>query len=256
MLAAGARKLTDYLDPAYAVEYLDRVGMLCDLDRAAGGEGRGFAFTAAAAKYLANAMAYDDIARVADLKIRTSRRARVRAEVDAKSESLVSTTEYFHPRVDEICGALPSAWGAWIEARPRLVAALRKVVDHGRRIRTDTISGYLVLAAVASLRSRRRGSLRHARERAHIDAWLKTASDALAVNYALGVEVLACRRLVKGYSDTHARGLSKFDRVLAAAPKLAEREDGAVWLDRLKRAALADERGVALDGVLMTVASL
>ena len=34
------------------------------------------------------------------------------------------------------------------------------------------------------------------------------------------VEVLRCRRLVKGYSDTHARGLSKFDRVMAKAPKL------------------------------------
>ena len=34
------------------------------------------------------------------------------------------------------------------------------------------------------------------------------------------------------------------------------REDGAVWLDRLKRAALADEAGTALDGVLKTVATL
>ena len=68
--------------------------------------------------------------------------------------------------------------------------------------------------------------------------------------------MLACRRLVKGYSDTHARGLSKFDRVMSAVPALAAREDGAVWLDRLKRAALADEAGTALDGVLKTVATL
>ena len=65
-----------------------------------------------------------------------------------------------------------------------------------------------------------------------------------------------CRRLVKGYSDTHARGLSKFDRVMAAVTALSAREDGAVWLDRLKRAALADEAGTALDGVLKTVATL
>ena len=61
---------------------------------------------------------------------------------------------------------------------------------------------------------------------------------------------------MKGYSDTHARGLSKFDRVIAAVPKLAAREDGPAWLERLKRAALADENGVAFDGVLKTVATL
>jgi indolepyruvate ferredoxin oxidoreductase beta subunit len=256
MLAAGARKLVDYLDSAYAGEYLDRVDRLADLDRAAGGEARGFAFTVAAAKYLANAMAYDDVARVADLKIRASRRSRVRAEVGAGRDTIVATTEYFHPRVDEICGALPKSWGEAIEARPRLIKLLRPIVDRGRRIRPDTITGYLLLSAVASLGPRRRRSLRHSREDEHIEAWLKTAAAALGVNYALGVEILACRRLVKGYSDTHARGLSKFNRVIAAVPTVLAREDGAVWLDRLKRAALADEQGAALDGVLKTIATL
>jgi indolepyruvate ferredoxin oxidoreductase beta subunit len=130
------------------------------------------------------------------------------------------------------------------------------VVNRGRRIRTNTVTGYLALAAVASLRSRRRGSLRHAREAAHREAWLTLAAQALETDYALGVEVLACRRLVKGYSDTHARGLSKFDRVMSAVPTLAKRDDGAVWLNRLQRAALADEDGTGLDGMLKTVASL
>ena len=256
VLFAGVRRLVDYLDPDYALEYLDRVGLLFDIDRAHGGEARGFAFTAAAAKYVAVAMAYDDVARVADLKIRQSRRARVRVEVTAADDTLVATTEYFHPRADELCGALPRRWGEWIEGRPAVFKALDRVVNRGRRIRTSTVIGYLTLAAVASLRSRRRGSLRHAREAAHREAWLTTAAEGLESRYELGVEVLACRRLVKGYSDTHARGLSKFDRVMSAAPTLAKRDDGAVWLNRLKRAALADEDGTALDGMLKTVASL
>jgi indolepyruvate ferredoxin oxidoreductase, beta subunit len=256
MLFAGVRRLVDYLDPNYALEYLDRIGMLFDLDRAHGGETRSFAFTAAAAKYVAVAMAYDDVTRVADLKIRESRQARVRVEVAAAEDTLVATTEYFHPRADELCGALPKRWGEWIESRPAIFKALDRVVNRGRRIRTNTVTGYLALAAVASLRSRRRGSLRHAREAAHREAWLTLAAQVLETNYALGVEVLACRRLVKGYSDTHARGLSKFDRVMSAAPALAKREDGAAWLDRLRRAALADEDGTGLDGMLKTVASL
>ena len=247
MLFAGVRRL---------VEYLDRVGMLFDIDRAHGGETRGFAFTAAAAKYVAVAMAYDDVTRVADLKIRESRKARVRVEVAAAKDTIVATTEYFHPRANELCGALPTRWGEWIEDRPGIFKALDRVVNRGRRIRTNTVTGYLALAAVASLRSRRRGSLRHAREAAHREAWLTLAAQALETDYALGVEVLACRRLVKGYSDTHARGLSKFDRVMSAVPTLVKRDDGAVWLNRLQRAALADEDGTGLDGMLKTVASL
>ncbi len=256
MLAVGARKLVDYLDPAYALEYLDRIGLLCDLDRARGGDVRGWAFTIAAAKYVAAAMAYDDVPRVADLKIRGSRQARVRREVGAGADVLVSTTEYFHPRVEELCSSLPKDWGEWIEARPRLVGALRKIVDRGRRIRANTIMGYLTLAFVASLGPRRRNSLRFGREAAHREAWLKVACEALDARYELGVETLGCRRLVKGYSDTHSRGLSKFERVMTAVPALAARDDGPEWLGRLKRAALVDETGEALDGVLKTISTL
>ena len=256
MIATGARKLVDYLDAAYVGEFLDRLSALAERDRAANGALRGFAFTVAAAKYLAGAMAYDDLPRVADLKLRSSRQTRVRREVGASDDVIVTTTEYFHPRVDELCATLPKKLGLWIEARPRLVERMRRVVDRGRRISPNTISGYLMLAFVAHWGSKRRGSLRHSREMAHIEAWLQSALAALAVQYELGVAVLRCRRLIKGYSDTHARGVSKFDRVTSALPLLKARDDGAAWLDRLTRAALADEKGAALDGVLKTISTL
>ena len=148
------------------------------------------------------------------------------------------------------------ACGEWIEGRPGLFKLVDRVVNRGRRVRTHTVTGYLSLAFVAGLGRGRRNTLRHARETAHREAWLGVASRALEIRYEVGVEALACRRLVKGYSDTHARGLSKIDRVLAAVPALSRREDGAAWLDRLKRAALADETGAALDGVLKTIATL
>jgi indolepyruvate ferredoxin oxidoreductase, beta subunit len=89
-----------------------------------------------------------------------------------------------------------------------------------------------------------------------LEAWLAQAADILPKNYDLGVEILRCHRLVKGYSDTHARGLSKFDRVMAKAPKLVSREDGAQWMARLIAAALMDESGEALDGVAKTIDTL
>jgi indolepyruvate ferredoxin oxidoreductase beta subunit len=94
------------------------------------------------------------------------------------------------------------------------------------------------------------------REMAHIEAWLQTAIAFLGGNYDLAVEVLNARRLVKGYSDTHSRGLSKFDRVMSALPMLQARADGADWMKRLRQAALLDENGIALDGALKTIETL
>ncbi|MDB5525475.1 MAG: indolepyruvate oxidoreductase subunit beta family protein [Rhizobium sp.] len=256
LLYAGVRKLTDFQDPHYSDEYLDRLGRLLILDKANSGEKRAFAFIVQAAKYVAVAMAYDDVIRVADLKVRESRFNRVRKEVGARDDQIVYMTEYMHPRMEEVCGTMPKGLGLWIESRPKLFARLDRMVNKGRRVQTGTIFWFLGLYMVSSLRGRRRGTLRHMREIAHIEAWLMTATDLLGKNYDLAVEVLNARRLVKGYSDTHARGLSKFDRVMSALPMLETREDGADWMKRLRQAALLDESGSALDGALKTVATL
>ncbi|MDR3466883.1 MAG: indolepyruvate oxidoreductase subunit beta family protein [Xanthobacteraceae bacterium] len=256
LLFAGVKRAVDFQDVAYANEYLDRVGSLAALDRAHGGQDRHFALTCEAAKYVAVAMAYDDVIRVADIKVRASRFARLRNEIGAKPDQIVHSTEYLHPRAEEVCGALPAGLGAFIEARPALYGALDRFVNRGRRIDVRRLGGFLQLYLVSGLRTMRRGNLRHGREVAHREAWLARAIEVLPKNYDLAVEVLRCRRLVKGYSDTHSRGLSKFDRVMAMVPKLAGRDDGAQWLERLKRAALMDEAGTALDGAIKTVETL
>jgi len=256
LLFAGAKKLTDFQDPAYASEYLDRVASLLALDQKHGGEARNFEFTVQAAKYVAVAMSYDDVIRVADLKIRAARFERVRKEVGARDDQIVYTTEYMHPRMEEICGTLPKEAGLWIESRPTLFARLDSIVNKGRRVRTGTLFWFTGLYVVSALRRTRRGTLRHTREMEHVNNWLEGASALLPRNYDLAVEVLNNRRLVKGYSDTHSRGLSKFDRVMSALPILQDREDGAAWMKRLRQAALLDEKGTMLDGALKTVATL
>ncbi|MBB5221449.1 indolepyruvate ferredoxin oxidoreductase beta subunit [Amaricoccus macauensis] len=256
MLYAGVRRVVDYQDPAYGAKYLDRMAKLIASDEAAGGGQAGHAFSLAAAKYLAGAMAYDDVIRVADLKTRASRFDRVRRELAAADEQIVYTTEFMHPRMDEVVASLPVGLGRFLENRPRLFAALDRLVNRGRRVKTGNIGWFVTLYVLAGLRPRRRGLLRHGREMAHIEAWLGLAEAVLPRDYALATEILACRRLVKGYSDTHARGLSKFDRVLAAVPTVADLPDAAGWLRRLRQAALMDEKGEALEGALRTIASL
>jgi len=253
MLYAGVKHLTDFQDPAYAGEYLDRVAGIYRLDGASGGAAKSHALTAAAAKYIAIAMAYDDVIRVADLKTRSSRYERVLRENSVGDGEIIYTTEYMHPRLEEVAGTMPAALGRFLESYPALFGwAFRK----GRRVRSGTIHWFLMLYVLAMFKPVRRTTLRHKREMAHLENWLAVATAQVAKNYDVAVEAINARRLVKGYSDTHARGEAKFDRVMAVVPTLAARADGADWMRRLRDAALLNEKGIALDGALKTIATL
>lgn len=252
MAERGLKKVVDYQDIAYGGEYLDRLDKAVALDDA----GRGYALSIAAAKHLANAMCYDDMIRVADLKTRSTRDRRVRKEVGVKEGSVLQVTEYFHPRIEEFCGTLPAGLGSYIESRPKLAAFLDRRINRGRHIRTDSFTGFAMLWFIGGLRRWRRHLLRHKVEVEHLERWYELALGHARKDYALATEILNCRRLIKGYSDTHARAQSKFDRVLSALPMLAGRDDAADWIRRLREAALKDEKGDMLDGALKTVATL
>ena len=253
MARAGLKKVVDFQDVAYGAEYLDILKTLHAADRQSGGADNGLAFTQAAAKYLANAMTYDDVIRVADLKTRAQRRARIERGLQLTEDQVLHTTEFMHPRMEEVMGMLPAGLGRWLGARPRLFRWLDRRVNRGRRVRTYSLPWFLVLYVVGGLRGLRRRSLRHAIETSHRDEWLKAATEAVGTNYQLGVEILQCRRLVKGYSDTHSRGLSKFDKTLAAIKLVERRDDAADWARRLRLAALKDSAGEELDGVIQTI---
>jgi indolepyruvate ferredoxin oxidoreductase beta subunit len=253
MTRAGLKKVVDFQDVAYGTEYLDILGKLSTADRNFGGADKGYTFTQAAAKHLANAMSYDDVIRVADLKTRSTRRTRIENEMELSQDQVLHTTEFMHPRMEEVMGMLPAGFGRWLGAKPRLLGWLDRRVNKGRRVRTYSLPWFLALYAVAGLRGMRRRSLRHAVETVHRDAWLEAATEAVGTNYQLGVEILQCRRLVKGYSDTHSRGLSKFDKTLAAIKLVERRDDAADWARRLREAALKDGPGKELDGVIQTI---
>ncbi len=253
MLYAGVRRLTDFQDPKYADEYLDRLAGIHALDRVHGGAAKAWRLTATAAKYVAVAMSYDDVIRVAELKTRPQRDARVRRDNAVGKDQIVYTTEYMHPRLEEIAGTLPAPLGHFLEAH---TGWFDWMFRSGRRVRSGTIGWFLVLYALSALKPIRRTTLRHRREIAHVDKWLALAAMQARMNYDLAVEIVAARRLIKGYSDTHARSASKFDRVISAVPLLSGRSDGADWLRRLRNAAMMDESGAMLDGALKTVATL
>lgn len=245
----GLKKTIDFQDLAYGEKYVSRVEAMLAQDDAA----KAHTLTREAAKYIANAMAYDDVIRVADLKTRAGRFARIRSEMGVKDANVLQLTEFMHPRAEEIAGMLPAELGAKVQASPAWMARLDRWFNKGRRLRTDRLCSFLLLYILGGLRGYRLRTLRHAQEMAHLDGWLMLALGYLPSSYDLAVEVIRCRRLVKGYSDTHTRGLSKFDRVMEGIALVANREDAADWAHRLREAALKDEEGKALDEALQTI---
>lgn len=251
MAKAGLAKTVDFQDCAYGALYLKRLGTVIARDSAA----QGWLLSQTAAKYIANAMCYDDIIRVADLKTRAPRMSRIRSEMGARDNNLMQLTEYFHPRAEEITGMLPAKIGARLEANPKAMARLTRWFGKGRRLRTDTLPAFVMLHVLGGLKTYRLKTRRHAVEVAHLERWLVAALALLDDDYAVSVELLKNRRVIKGYSDTHSRGLGKFDKLMECAPLLQGRPDAAEWMARLREAALQDADGKFLDGAIKTIRS-
>ena len=201
------------------------------------------------ARHLALWMCFEDIVRVADLKTRRSRFERVRSEVRAKPGQPVVITEFLKPGVDEWCSLLP----AWL-ARPVLRTAdrggWRRRFNVGLHVRTTSVTGFLLLWTLARLRRLRRGMYRYREEQERIETWLDRVGEAHAASPALGVEAAKCANLVKGYGETHERGVRSFERTMGCLAECAATSDPAASLRTLREAALADPDGGRLDAAI------
>ncbi|MET4575615.1 indolepyruvate oxidoreductase subunit beta family protein [Ottowia thiooxydans] len=241
----GVRRLIDYQDPAYAALYLDRLTVV----QALPDDGTG-ALLRDTARHLALWMSYEDTVRVADLKTRGSRFARVKSEVGLQSDQQIAIHEYMHPRIEEICDTLPAGLGRWL-AKPHAVHRLvARFTRSGRTVSTSSLRGFLLLWSLARLRGTRRRSLRYQHENARITQWLEQIASTAAINPALAVEVARCQRLVKGYSDTHAHGLANY-LLLMHTVRTAGATLAPATLSALREAALADEHGKQLQALLV-----
>jgi indolepyruvate ferredoxin oxidoreductase beta subunit len=248
----GVARLLDYQDEAYARLYLDRLQRIAETDRAAG-DGS-FRLTAETARWLALGMSYEDTIRVAELKIRASRFERVRAEVGARDGQIVQIAEFLHPRLQEIAESVPAPLGRFLQRNwlaRRLIGAM---TASGKIVDTTSIRGFLLMSAVASLKPRRRSSLRFAEETRTLEAWLEDVAAFAPRDYAMALEIAELRRLVKGYGDTHQRGRKRYAAIIACARRMQPGPDAAAHIAMLRRAALDDETGAKLDAMLAHMA--
>jgi indolepyruvate ferredoxin oxidoreductase beta subunit len=245
IVVAGVERLVDYQDVAYAKDFLARLEPFREIERQHGdGSNRLLAETA---RQLALAMAYEDTIRVADLKIRASRFARVRAEVQIEGGQILEIAEFFHPRTQEIADTLPAGLGRWLMNTAWARGLVDRVTRKGKTVKTTSISGFLMLYLLSRLKPLRRRSLRFVTEQAALAAWLDLVAEIARTDYALALQVARMRGLVKGYGDTHERGRDKFDKLAVLLPRLRAAGNAGTALESLIKAAQADEGGQALD---------
>jgi indolepyruvate ferredoxin oxidoreductase beta subunit len=102
-------------------------------------------------------------------------------------------------------------------------------------------------------------TFRFIEEQAQIERWLDQVRRAAPLSLALAREIAECARLIKGYGDTHKRGLGNFVRIEAAviAPALAGAMAPSMAVDAIasaRVAALADPEGESLARALEEIA--
>lgn len=208
-------RLVDYQDERYARLYLERLASVM-------GAGGDPALTAIVARHLALWMTYEDAIRVADLKTRAGRFARIRAEAGADDAEIV-VTDYLKPDLDELYGVLPyrlvapfARWAErrWPHGRPTM----------GQHVRTTTVLGFLRLWLLARCRRLRPISYRARREHEGMERWLATVRRCAQWSGELACEVARAAQLVKGYGDVRRRLTGLLDHLLQTVLQAAALE--------------------------------
>ncbi len=247
IISEGVARLTDYQDRAYAERYLERVRRVVELP--GGDDG---AFVRELARHLAVRMSVEDVIRVAQLKLRNTRLARVTREARARPGDIVDVTEYMKPGPEEVLGLLPPGIGRWLLARVR----------HDRswplKVTTTRLSGFLRLKLLASLRFWRPRTLRFAEEEAWIERWLSLVERTLAVEPVAAREVIATAALVRGYADTYKRGLANWNRIMEAVvePALQGALPRTQFADAVLQARLAATKDPEGEALANTIAAI
>jgi indolepyruvate ferredoxin oxidoreductase, beta subunit len=236
-------RLTRYQDAAYASTYVSWVDEIAQLAPEAP------VVQAEFARELYRLMAFEDIAQVAREKATAVRYARVREEGQARDGEPVKVFEFFKPQPKEMADLLPPTLAHRV-ARISPSGWLGQRMARGLQLESSSIHGMLALRAMAAMRRFRRAGSRYAEEMRDIGVWRSAISADLPHDPARALEILLLARLVKGYSDTHARGKGNFLRILQGLASQPGKT--AADIRAAREAALADPDGKTLDSALQT----
>lgn len=247
----GVRRLNDFQGPAYAGLYLER--LMPFISRADG------ALVRELARHLAVRMSFEDTIRVAQLKLREGRVARLRSESKAGDRDIIVVSEFLKPGPEEILSMLTPRSG---RALLRLIQKLGwNEVSFPMKVRTTRFGGFLRLKLLTKLRKWRPRTLRYVEEQAWAERWLSLVDQTLKIDAEAAREVVETARLVKGYGETYKRGMSNWNRIATEViePFLQGAYASAQFADAVlqaRLAALADPDGARLGSVIDSLRNL
>jgi len=225
----GILRLVDYQNLNYAKQYVERLEPILELDKKVGGKHQGHKLLCETARHLALRMSFEDLARVADLKSRKTRFARIRKDLDAKDHEPLVVTEYLKPGLEEFCGFMPAVIAGpilkWAERNEKLNS-----FNVGIYLKTSRLHGFLLLWLVAKMSVFRKSGHRFKMEQENINRWLHTIDLAAQISYSFGLQVVECASMIKGYSGTYRKGLKDFNRIIQEIiePAIVRQEDASV----------------------------
>jgi indolepyruvate ferredoxin oxidoreductase beta subunit len=256
MVMHGHTRVREYQDERYARLYVERLERVLAAERAGDPDvANDFATTRETARHLALWMAFDDIVRVAELKCRASRFARVRAELRTGDAELLRIHDHFKPGVAELAGLLPASFAAALTRWDRhRIARGKGGFALPIKLPSHTVAGLLMLRGLAALRSLRRSGSRFKAEQTMIERWLAAVEQGARENATLGRELAECGRLIKGYGATNERGKNNLLHMvehLATSTRFETPATRAAAIAAARQAALADDTGKVLDQTLL-----
>ncbi len=252
LILAGLERTADYQDLDYAALYWQR--LLPFVTLAGAGGCHECELLTVAARQLALSMTYADSIRVAELKLRRARFARIRAEMGVSDREILEVAEFLYPRVEEVVDTMPMGFGRRLFGSAIGKALVRKLTADGRLVRTTSLRGFLLLYFVATLKPWRRSSLRFARETERLEEWLDVVWAAAKRDMRLAVSLARARGLLRGYGETYERGFKKFETICEFA-RNRRFSVPASSVDALIAAAQSEEGTAALEAALAKIKS-
>ena len=117
-LILGHSRCLDYQNILYANLYIERINSL--LPKINIEKSRDIILLDNIIKRLALWMAYEDIPRVAELKIKPERYSKIKKEVRLEKDQILIIQDIFKPGKNEIAAMLPYRIGNWLTKRKKL----------------------------------------------------------------------------------------------------------------------------------------
>ncbi len=202
VIGHGVARLADYQNADYARLYLDRLKTVFEKDT-----GTDKMLTDRTARGLARWMSFEDVIRVAQLKTRPDRLARIRGELGVDDSTPLKVTDYFKPGREELTGILPPGL-SWLVPNIKKLSPGNGMALH---IQTGSFTGFTALKFLAALKPFRMKSAQYLEENAAIEQWLDAVRQAADVDIDLACATANLTIWARGYGNVRRTGLKKLE---------------------------------------------